>query len=239
MKPTVSFRLNKNLDKMMALQFLSFEAGGVDFSKGVTAYHPELEKVKEIGEEEKRKEFVSDYFDDFYEEHKDDLEKIKGQFAKDWKKVEEKFLKETKGLFNGYSFPDGDYIGYLSVINCNPRFLQNKTFQIFYKNKDGVEYTTAHELLHFVFYDYAQENYPDLFQDLDPERGLFWDLAELFNSVVLHTPEFAPLHSVDEQKVYPQHEKYISKFESLWNKYKGVDEFIKEGYEILSKSSAQ
>ena len=62
-------------------------------------------------------------------------------------------------------------------------YFEDKTFQIpiKYKNKKYVNAIIAHELLHFMFYDYLEKsitpiNYPE---------ETVWQLSELFNTLIL------------------------------------------------------
>lgn len=218
----------------MAFEFLAVKQGGIDFSRRIINIHPELEKIREIDkEDEKKREAISNYFDLFYEQHGDYLKRKKVEFNKEWKEVEDEFLDVTGKIFKGYPFPRGKYVGYLSIIDCNPRFLEDKTFQIYYLHRYGVRYVTAHELLHFIFYDYAEKKYPELFKELDTEGGSFWDLAEIFNSIILHTPSFIKIHGIKEKVVYPEHLKYLPELDKIWREYQDIDKFIVKAYRLL------
>ena len=85
------------------------------------------------------------------------LRKIKS-VRKVWRKKENEYITITEDFFDGFQFQKGKYIAYASIINCNPRFLEPKTFQFFYKKPlaDAI-YTIAHELLHFIFFDFIKK----------------------------------------------------------------------------------
>ncbi len=233
MKLHITFELNEELDKEMALTFLDIEGGGVDFSQGVTAPHPELKNIKEKNKRG-RKEIINDYFDRYYKEHNEELLNYVENFYKDWKPAEAKFIEQINKIFKNPETPVGKYVGYLSIINCNPRFLDNKTFQIFYKHRAGSNYVTAHEVLHFFFYDYAGRNHPNIFAKLKPNEGIYWDLAELFNGVILDLPEFIAIHGQAETKVYPAHEKHITFMKELWNDEQNIDHWIVKAFNYLN-----
>lgn len=233
--PQVTFKLNKALDKKMALEFLDLQQGGVNFLRGIIGVHPELKNIKEINNKTKRGKIISNYFDSFYKEHRHYLSKRVREADKTWREVAGRFFDETKKLFRGHPFPPGKYVGYLSTIDCNPRFLEDKTFQVFYLHQRGFKYVTAHELLHFIFYDYVLKKYPEVFMNMDTERGIFWDLAELFNSIILHTPTFVEIHQTKRSVTYPKHTKYFSNLSHIWKKYQDVDKFITISYKLLKK----
>ncbi|HOL54058.1 MAG: hypothetical protein PHF40_01530 [Candidatus Pacebacteria bacterium] len=235
MQPKVRFQLNKELDKKMALEFVSFHRGGIDFAKNIIALHPLLKILTKLNQGQKRK-VINDYFDIYYQQHREILQKCVTAFNYEWRRVEKAFLREAAKIFHHYPFPKGKYLGYLSIINCNPRFLSNKTFQIYYRHPQGVVYVTMHELLHFIFYDYAIQQHPQIFKKLDPENGIFWDLSEIFNDVILSLPPFKKLHKQQKIICYPEHQQYFQKFQKLWQQTNDIDQWLVEGLEILKES---
>lgn len=215
----------------MAAEFIK----GPDFRQGIFDLHPNLEKLKEIDKGEEVRRVINEYFDKFYQINKKELESVKEDFQKEWSREEDRYFEVVDGLFPGFELPRDDYKGFLSIINCNPRFLENKTFQVYYEHQMGVRYVTAHELLHFVFYDYTKANFSDLFEGADPNQGLWWDLAELFNEVVLSLDKFREVHGQEKVSVYPKHEEYIEEFIKLWENCDDIDGFIEKAYKKLSE----
>lgn len=233
MKLRVKFKLNKALDKKMAMAFLDFKQGGVDFSNGIINIHPELKiLIKNINIKEKQK-ISNAYFDKFYKKHNDYLKEQTIKFSAGWRVIENEFMHEVDMIFKGHRFPSGKYIGYLSIINCNPRFLDNKTFQIFYLHPQGVRYVTMHELLHFIFYDYAIKKFPKIFKKANTERGVFWDLAEIFNVIILSSLEFKKIYGQKTVLPYHEHKKYITNLTALWKKRQDIDEWLSRSYKYL------
>ncbi|MFH1457307.1 MAG: hypothetical protein ABIF17_04340 [Patescibacteria group bacterium] len=234
MFPKISYKLNKPLDKKITLEFLNIKAGGVDFSNGIIGVHPELKGINKQSKI-KQKEKINKHFDSFYKQHKDYLNKRIIEFQKDWNKVEKKYFQEVNKIFKNYLWSKGKYIGYLSIIDCNPRFLNNETFQVFYFHPEGSVAVTSHELLHFIFYDYCFKKHPKIFKKLNPDDNIFWDLAEIFNAVILSQPEFVKIHKIKKQSNYPAHKKLIPVLKRLWNKEKDIDKWIIKAFEYLEK----
>ena len=83
-------------------------------------------------------------------------------YQKDWLMVEKNFHCLVDELFCGHKWPKGKYIAYTTIWGMFPKFLEDKTFQIPFKhkNKRYVIVVIAHELLHFIFYDYFYKKYP-------------------------------------------------------------------------------
>lgn len=232
----IKFELNKQLDKEMAFEFLGMKAGGIDFSGGIISVHPELKDILNRDEHEQITT-INNYFDKFYEANSKDLNAHLSRMRKDWEEDKDKFTKQLEKIFNNPTVPpEGKYIGYLSIINCNPRFLEDKTFQVFYKHPSGSNFVTAHELLHFFFYDYTERKYPEIFKKLDQNSGVYWDLAELFNDVVMSDPNFISESYSEHAKPYPDHVRYFDKVRALWEKSHNLDEWLIETHKYLTGS---
>jgi len=175
----------------------------------------------------------SDYVDEFYKSHRKKLETFAKLSKSRWDKISPSFFRTTSKIFKNHPWPKGKYIGYISIFNCNPRFLKDKTFQVYFKHKAGSNFVTAHELLHFIFYDYAIRKHADLFRGKNTESGVFWDVAETFNSVILHLPEFVRILGVKKQIIYPEHKIYISRLNRLWKEKPEIDSFIIGAYKLM------
>jgi len=220
----------------MALAFLDIKAGGIDFSKGIVNVHEELRGIR-LKNSAAKKKMIDSHFDYFYQKHNKYLHNQIKKFQTEWDELESRYFKEMTKVFKGQLFPKGKYIGYLSIIDCNPRFLDNKTFQIFYYQPNGSVDTACHELTHFIFYDYCLKKYPTIFKKLDTERGIFWDLAEIFNNIILSLPQFVAVHGNKKIVAYPEHKKYIAQLGKDWLRNRDTDKWILRAFEYLSKAN--
>ncbi len=106
-------------------------------------------------------------------------------------------------------------VGNFSIFNFCPRFLEESEFQVFlFDDKNSQLYTIFHECLHFMFYDFAKKKFLDSLEKMDTEKGVFWDMAEVFNAVIQDTDEFILLHGRRKNIGYPGHKELIEKV--LW-----------------------
>lgn len=97
----------------------------------------------------------------------------------------------------------------ISPSSTNPRFLESKSFQVYYKHRQGTNHVIAHEMLHFVFFDYLHTKESE-FNSKVAEHTI-WLLSEWFNDLVLELPEFAKFrqHSKDS---YPEVNEFSKQF---------------------------
>lgn len=221
--PSVTFVADaeaRELDEEIAISCLrdARYRGGIDRAAVLFGDHPFLE---EIGSDEAA---VRKYIVEFYKESRLALTQQVKRFTSEWSPVQQGFLFAVQELFKGVPFPLGRYVGFVSVINRNPRFLEDKTFQIYWKTKDA-RGLVAHELLHFIFYAYCEEHFPDLVSALDPNNGLWWDVAELFNNVILSSQQFVELLGSWDPP-YPNHVALFPEAQRLYRESEGVDDFI-------------
>lgn len=216
--------MNKNLDKEICLKFLKKKKAGIDFGGGIIRLYPEVEKAKGLSRKKKQK-VISEFVDDYYRTHEKGLEIVLKDFRSSWRNCEKKFYRQVDKIFKNHPWPEGKYICYLSIFNCNPRFLEDKTFQAFFQHPLGICHVAAHEMLHFMFYDYVGRKFPEAVAKAGSEEKL-WEISEIFNSLILSLPQFSKTTGVKKEKGYPAHAKLLPQYQKVWHDSKGVDQFL-------------
>lgn len=235
LKPQLKFQWDIEQDQWTSKEFLTFKEGD-SFSASILKNHPKLVFGKEVVSES-REEFIKEYVKKYYMEHKWERLGFLKQAKDDWAKTENDFFEITDKLFsknskNGYNWPKGNYICYLSIFNCNPRFIKKKEFQAYYKHLLGINFVCIHEMLHFIVYDYLEKNFSKQYKKYG-EKAI-WKLSEVFNDVILRTAEFVSLTKQKEPAVYAQSPEELVKYQKMWEKGKGnIDIFIKSYFSSL------
>jgi len=223
MYPQLKILLNKDLDKKICFDFLNTKAAGVDFGGRIIQLHPQLSDAGKA-DELSAKNLISKYFDQFYSAHQDELEQAKKEAENAWIKNQVAFFKACDKYFKNHPWPEGKYEAYPSIIECSPRFLENKTFQFIWRPAQVFVYTAVHEMLHFLFFDLAEKLLPDI----GSENQKLWDISEVFNGLIMGEPEFIKITGwkKHEQYQYPDLIKTQEKLRSTWNKSKDAKSFI-------------
>lgn len=221
--PKLKFKFDSKLDFKIAWNFYNNpKYAGVNFwEKGALKYHDELKAIEEIPD---KKKFLSNYIVSLYKQHINEFEHRKNEIEALCKKEEQKFFYETEKIFKNYSWPKGKYIGYLSIFDFCPRFLDDKTFSVFMYDNNNILMTIFHEMLHFIFYDYCLTKYSKEFKNLNTEKGPFWEIAEIFNAIVQQTPAFTKLHGSINEIGYSELKSKFKKAKEMWNG--NVDDWI-------------
>lgn len=230
--PQVRFKLNKWLDKWVGINFLNHQKGGRDFGANILKYHPDLSPAKALTSKEQQR-FICTYVDDFYKSHLGELKKTKNIFQTQWDEKANDFFELAGKIFNHHPWPKGKYFAYLSIFSCGPRFLKDKTFQVFYLNQERACLSIAHEMLHFLFYDYFEKTFPKI----DPSQDTVWKLSEIINVFILDSPQFCLLFNIFYPHPYPDHLALIETLKPEWEKRKSLKTFIKRSLQIIQKET--
>ena len=229
MQPHVKFQTNIDLDIQMTSQFLGLSIGGISFDDSIYGPNPDLKDV-----DVKDEQALTAYFENKYQKLMPTLIAKVEEYQDIWDKIENDYFAHIQKVFHDAEFPAGRYIADLSINDCNPRFLEDKTFQVFYQTKTPTR-TVSHELTHFIFYDYTAAKFPELFADQDPNSGVYWKLAELFNNVILSQPEFKKLFNSTGDEAYPEHTLDYLELATLWEQTHDIDIFIPAAFAQLNR----
>jgi len=221
--PKVKFKINKELDKKTAWQFLNVKEAGIDFGKSILAVHPELSKINTLKNKKDKKEYINKYFDGYYKKYGKMLANDLIIVEKEWCLIKNEFFEVVDQIFYDYPWPKGRYIGYMSTLNCNVVFWKNKEWQVFAWLPDKYREIIVHEMLHFIFVDY-------FFKKIKNKklREQWWTIAEVFNTVIINTPAFKKLIKPGKELGYPEHRILAAKMKKEWKKTKNIDQWIKK-----------
>lgn len=149
---------------------------------------------------------------------------------KQWPKIEGKFYKLIEEIFREHPWPKGKYIGYASIYLMFPRNIGEKTFYFPYsKDKWNPLGTIAHEMLHFIFFDYIKKKYSisekDEFRGKNPKY--VWQVSETFNTVIENWKPYKDILGTKEKcKPYPGCEKMFVDMTKQWNKKQDTKSFL-------------
>lgn len=151
-----------------------------------------------------------------------------------WSKIEAGFYKITDQIFQGHSWPKGKYVGFASIYLMFPRNIQERTF-FFPYSADGWNPvgTIAHEMLHFIFFDYIEKKYKikegDKIPGKDPKY--VWRVSETFNTMIENwLPYRKVLASKEGNKPYPGCEKMFKTMMRQWEKNQDIETFLSKWF---------
>lgn len=211
----MKIELNKQLDKEVYLAFHEASVGGVNFSKKIQDSHSTVTKENYIK-----------YIEDFYSAHEKELVDILSETIICFDDVRSILFSELKNYF-GHDYSQEDYKCYLSIFDCNPRYIETKTFQVYYKRPFHLrKEVIVHELTHFAFYDFCHSI------GIDDSKAL-WELSEIFNVIFLNLPSIRDVIGAEELLFYHDLKDKLEKVKKIWDKTPKAEEFIRSSLDLI------
>lgn len=168
-----------------------------------------------------------------YRVKRESMDRALAQHKKRWEEIAPNYFSLVDALFGDRKWPQGKYIAFGTIWGMYPRFLKDKTFQIpfWHRAPRYVSVVIAHELLHFMFYDYFYARYQKYRR---PKYNFFvWHISEIFNTIVQNSPAWIGYFRL-KSLGYPEHKKIVTRISrvlyhrSAWNLDKLADEIIEE-----------
>lgn len=211
----MKIELNKQLDKEVYLAFREAVVGGADFGKKIRDEYPNITE-----------ENYSENIDDFYTKNSNVLENARKDTEVCFDEIKNVLFLELQNYF-GKDYSKENYTCSLSIFDCNPRYLENKSFQVYYKRShDMRKEVIAHELIHFVFYDFCHT------LEIKDTKEL-WELSEIFNVIFLNLSSLQKATGAEELLFYPDLKDKLEEIKQIWVQQPIAEKFIKMSLQHL------
>lgn len=209
MNPKIKFKIDQSCDLRSLKAFIKESRldNGRNLEWAIFKKHPALRSS--IKRNSADYSFLKKYIARQYQVNAPDISKKFNRHEADWLKCEQRFFGLVEDLFPGGAWPRGRYIAYATIWGMFPRFLEDKTFQIpiQHRSRKYISVIIAHELLHFIFYEYVRRHYHHY---KDPYHSFFvWHISEIFNSLVQDSPSWLAVFK-KKTMPYPEHQKIIA-----------------------------
>ncbi|HCC04922.1 TPA: hypothetical protein DEP58_01285 [Patescibacteria group bacterium] len=184
---------------------------------------------KKFSTPEKNK-IITEYTKYVHTEKQKDIQKGVEQVKEQWAKTESNFYELVDTLFKGHVWPKGKYIGYASVYLMFPRNLKEKTFYFPHAQTpiDPVS-TIAHEMLHFIFFDYIQKKYGIKESDVlkGKNKRYVWQVSETFNTMIENWSPYKNIFSYNKKiRPYPGCEEMLACMSKQWRRNQCIETLL-------------
>lgn len=194
------------------------------------------EVVKEIRGKtlEEANEFLVPYLEKKHVEKATEIEQFKQFVSEEFREKFEVACYKLKQTMCGYELYRRDFTIFITTISRCPYNKENGWIWMGIKTSDPIR-TFLHELCHFQFIHYWQENSDSLVSKLDPEEFNF--IKESL-TMILDEDFFPIIRSID--KGYEAHSKFRAILKEFWSKNKDfnalVEYALKRLPEFMSES---
>ena len=101
--------------------------------------------------------------------------------------LSEAFDMDTRSVFN-------DLVGNVTLNPVGPRFLKERSFDIFYKNSErGALGMSLHEIIHFLWFDVWHRHFGDSYGEYETP-SLKWILSEMVVESIMRDPRLSSIN---------------------------------------------
>lgn len=226
--PKIKFLVNKN-----------FELKWLHSIRNVSrAVNSDLQFLFQKQFDKNRSDIFREYVNWFYTTNQKTISADIAAIKRRWQQKENNFFKQVDRIFNNHPWPKGNYRAYASIWRSFPRYIKEKKFT--FPCKVSERYTIdfpmkviAHELLHFITYDYLEKRYR-ITQDKTPYRdNLVWQFTESLNVLIENEKYWHAIIGDKEAGVpYKECEVLYKKMKKIWSRNKNIDNLIKKVFPI-------
>lgn len=220
--PKVKFVVDPQEDIRNYLLFNKYRYGADDRETLKMFLPRELHYISEsrFSEREKTK-IVKEYVLDTFLLRQKEMIRNTDRVRKKWQKVSRYYFQLVKEIFKNRPWPKGKYIGFASVFDMYPKNVKAKTFYFSGLNKD-VDFNVAivaHEMLHFMFFDYLEKK----IRPKNKKPEYIWNVSETFNLVMEGRKPYQKIFKTDGKPYYAAHAKMLVKMNKLWEEKEDID----------------
>ncbi len=215
------FDFEKDLKHFMN-EYNTNQPSSTDNFKMLIRGRPELEFLREKPKKEVYN-FIKKYMKEDRKKNAERYKKIINDFKAEFKKIKQDLIKDIEKLFDGYEFPDFHYKANFTIFRVYERYLDTKEFDIpLNVSRQEIFYVFIHEVLHFVFYEYMDNN----FKNRLDEKSL-WDLSEIIDVILMKRKPLSR-YFVRKPEPYPGHTKHFEILDRLYAESNQMKEFIEK-----------
>lgn len=193
---------------------------------------------------DKRKmEIITKYVNDKFSFCKNEINKNTKEITKKWEQIEKSYSKLIRKIFKNYPWPKGKYIGFASIFEMYPRDVKEKTFYFpaLQKNINSALPTIAHEMLHFIFFEYIKTKYgigeKTEFKNEDPKY--VWNVSETFNLAIEAWKPYQKIFKTRGRPYDAAHAKMLPKMGELWKEKEDIDYLLDYYFKKYLKQTAR
>ncbi len=216
--PTIVFSAKKKYDK----EFFKH------FSKPDWAIRPELQFLLHKDFRNTREKFLFAYVDNYFTIYEKRIADNVKQVRLRWESVSKYFYSEVALMFKGFPWPKGNYRAYSSIWRMYPRDIRKKTFAFPAEDNrtDFAMKVIAHEMLHFITYDYLEKKYKLRPSEVSSKENIFWQFTENLNVLIENQRKWARFTKNRRSKSYPECKKLYLAMERIWDSNNDIDNLI-------------
>lgn len=222
--------------------FLNPSKGDWNWSEAILRNYPQLEnKLK--GVKDKRKEIEYNFFKEVFQKERIKLEKRAKIFQREWNKINDKImLVLSKIVEQEWPKEDKKIFARVSLNPICPRYIKQRTFDVFYKQKPKhMKSVAIHEILHFIYFEKWKQIFPKTKEKEFDVPHLVWQLSEMVPGILLNDERIQEVlrykfNSYKEYRNFKLEGKpLLFHLQDFYDNRKDFADFLKKSWKFVKK----
>jgi hypothetical protein len=230
--PKIKLKIDIKEDTNNCINFIRSERKGIKRQFVLWFLPDDFQYIlsKNFSEKERNK-IIREYTKHIYKLREKEIKKGLAKAQKDWQGVEKQYFQLVDKIFKNYPWPKGNYRGIISIWHMFPRYIKQKIFFFPYKHKisEFSNKVIAHEMLHFIFFDYLEKKFKlkESSKIKNKPDDYIWKISEVFNNVI---EDWKPYHQLLKDKPNPHTgtEKMFKKMKKQWQEKQDIGWLLEE-----------
>jgi len=234
------------LNKIFPLihHFLNPAKGDWDWSNAIYKNYPELKgRLQNVKDKKKRKEIEYRFFTEVFKKERIELEKRAKIFQREWNKINDDImLVLSKVVEQEWPKKDKKIFARISLNPICPRYIKQRTFDLFYKQKPKYMKSVAiHEILHFIYFEKWKKVFPKTQEKEFDAPHLVWQLSEMVPGIILNDKRVQNVfkYQFDSYKEYENfklnRKPLLSYLQDFYDNRKDFADFLKKSWKFVKK----
>ncbi|PIP29727.1 hypothetical protein COU12_01155 [Candidatus Jorgensenbacteria bacterium CG10_big_fil_rev_8_21_14_0_10_54_38] len=229
--PKIKLAADAKRDAQLGVNFLKFTTHGKDKEKFLRMFFPDelINVINGKASARMRDKLIRAYALRVHKGNRKEIAEGVLRARKEWASAEKKFFRLADRIFNHRPWPNGNYRGFVTVFYAYPRDIQRKVFYFPYNHhlQRFANKTIAHEMLHFMFFDYVEERYGLKEHARIPgkPRNYLWQVSEAFNTAIQLWKPYRKVFQFGSHP-HPGTEKLAARMIPHWAREQNIDKFL-------------
>lgn len=223
--PDIIFDVDPNEDIRNCLSFLREEK---KYLKNFFPTHLHFILDPTFSEKE-RKKIATVFTTHAHQQYSQQMRKTLSKIKLSWQKISPQFFALCEQIFDHHPWPAGEYHGYATIFCCFPRYLERRTFFLPVVIGQLPLQIIAHEMLHFIFFDYLKHyfNLTGKSSIQGKSKNFVWEFSEAFNNVIENWPPYAKIFDTKGNKYFDSKvNKLAIKLSKKWSQKQDINHLI-------------
>lgn len=243
MIPRVIFKVMSLEENIENIKWMFFDING-EFSirDAVVQYFPDLKESINLTSKQEVYINIENLIKECYEYSLEKIEYDIKRYNDIWEKYNNRYFGElTKYLNIDWPSDKQLIVAKVGLIPVFPRYLDEFSFDISYSlNEEKVVEVTAHETLHFLWFEKWKELYPNSKREEYDSPYLTWKYSEMVTDSILNSKDISNVLTIEEKSydsfyaIKDGNNSVMENLKLIYEKNISVEEKITKGFEYIN-----